>query len=87
MPGSQPLLVKESDNDFPPLSGDVLDLDAVVQEAVILALPMKPLCREDCPGLCARCGQNLKEGKCACVSEAGHPGLADLARLFPKKEV
>ena len=77
----------ESDNEFVAFAGDFVDLDPAITEAVLLALPMKPLCRADCPGLCPRCGRNLGEGACSCPPEAGHPGLADLARLLPKKEV
>lgn len=39
------------------LEGDYLDLQSVVRDAVLLALPLIPLCREDCPGLCAACGE------------------------------
>jgi uncharacterized protein len=38
------------------LQGDLLDLEPVVRDAVVLALPNHPLCREDCPGLCSECG-------------------------------
>lgn len=38
------------------LQGDLLDLEPVVRDAVVLALPSSPLCREDCPGLCPECG-------------------------------
>ncbi|MDQ3886561.1 MAG: DUF177 domain-containing protein [Actinomycetota bacterium] len=40
---------------------DLIDLEPVVHDAVILALPQVPLCREDCPGLCAECGQRRAE--------------------------
>ena len=43
------------------LDGDLLDLDPAFRDAVVLALPMSPLCREDCPGLCAECGARLAE--------------------------
>ena len=46
--------------------GDHLDLAPMVREQVILAAPMRPLCREDCLGLCPQCGQNLNERACAC---------------------
>jgi uncharacterized protein len=41
------------------VQGDLLDLEQVVHDAVVLALPHTPLCRDDCPGLCARCGARL----------------------------
>jgi uncharacterized protein len=43
------------------LDGDLLDLEPVFRDAVVLALPMSPLCREDCPGLCAECGAPLAD--------------------------
>lgn len=43
------------------LEGDLLDLGPVVRDAVVLALPLSPLCGPDCPGLCAECGAKLAE--------------------------
>ena len=43
------------------LDGDLLDLEPAFRDAVVLALPMSPLCRENCPGLCAECGVPLAE--------------------------
>jgi uncharacterized protein len=43
------------------LDGDFLDLEPAFRDAVVLALPLSPLCREDCPGLCAECGAKLAE--------------------------
>jgi uncharacterized protein len=43
------------------LDGDLLNLEPALRDAVVLALPMSPLCREDCPGLCAECGARLAD--------------------------
>ena len=43
------------------LDGDLLDLEPAFRDAVVLALPMSPLCREDCPGLCVECGVPLAD--------------------------
>jgi uncharacterized protein len=43
------------------LNGDLLDLEPAFRDAVVLALPMSPLCREECPGLCVECGVPLAE--------------------------
>jgi uncharacterized protein len=43
------------------LDGDLLDLEPAFHDAVVLALPLSPLCQEDCPGLCAECGVRLAE--------------------------
>lgn len=43
------------------LEGDLFDLEPVLRDAVVLSLPMRPVCQEDCPGLCAECGARLAE--------------------------
>jgi uncharacterized protein len=52
-----------------PLAAPVtrIDLGPAVREEVVLAAPAFPLCREECAGLCPRCGENLNEGPCACA--------------------
>lgn len=47
--------------------GKVLSLAGEIREAVILGLPMRPLCREDCAGLCPRCGEDRNLGPCRCA--------------------
>lgn len=47
--------------------GDGIDLEQVATEQIYLEIPMKPLCRTSCLGLCARCGANLNEGECRCA--------------------
>jgi len=62
----------------------VLDLTEVIRQDLLTRLPLQPLCRADCPGLCAECGQNLGEARCRCgqETEAESPfaGLAELMR-------
>ena len=67
--------------------GDRLDLGEVMREQVLLGLPLKPLCREDCRGLCPHCGKNRNAGPCGCTpeEEAGDPRLEPLRKLFDKK--
>ncbi|MCW2914010.1 MAG: hypothetical protein JWN52_2078, partial [Actinomycetia bacterium] len=43
------------------LEGDFIDLEPVLRDAVVLALPLSPLCRDDCPGLCSECGVKLAD--------------------------
>jgi uncharacterized protein len=43
------------------LEGDLLDLEPVLRDAVVLALPFQPVCRDDCPGLCSECGERLAD--------------------------
>ena len=47
--------------------GRRLDLRETAREALLLELPISPHCREDCPGLCPRCGADLNDGPCACA--------------------
>jgi uncharacterized protein len=50
--------------------GDHIELAPMLREHIILASPMQPLCRENCAGLCPRCGKDLNEGPCQCPAEA-----------------
>ncbi|MBN1204639.1 MAG: DUF177 domain-containing protein [Myxococcaceae bacterium] len=61
--------------------GKTIDLDPIVREQVLLALPMNAVCREDCKGLCAQCGQNLNEKKCGCETKVIDPRLAPLMNI------
>jgi uncharacterized protein len=51
----------EEDDEVSMLEGDLLDLEPLLRDAVVLALPFQPLCRDDCPGLCAECGARLAD--------------------------
>lgn len=50
-------------------TGDAINLGPLFREQLLLALPIYPLCRPDCRGLCPKCGLNLNEGSCRCVAE------------------
>ncbi len=66
-------LVRE-DLEFTFYEGDRFDLDEILQEQMLLAKPMKYLCRQDCKGLCQRCGADLnKVGGCTCREETVDP--------------
>jgi len=51
----------------------ILDLTETVRQCALLAIPMKPLCREDCAGLCPNCGHNLNQGPCSCPPQEPTP--------------
>jgi uncharacterized protein len=51
----------EDDDEERFLDGDLLDLEPAFRDAVVLAMPLSPLCQEDCPGLCPECGARLAE--------------------------
>lgn len=59
-----------TDGETLPLEGVTIDLEPVAREAVLLDLPMAPLCREDCAGLCPTCGADRNEGDCGCAAPA-----------------
>jgi uncharacterized protein len=61
--------------------GSELDLAGFLQELIALGLPVKPLCREDCPGLCGRCGADLGAGPCGCEEKRSDSPFAVLASL------
>ena len=51
----------DAEDELPQLVGDLLDLTPVLRDVVVLALPLNPLCQEDCQGLCATCGERLDD--------------------------
>ena len=59
----------------------VLPFDDIAREQVLMALPMKPLCREECRGLCPECGADWNAGDCACEKEKMDPRLEVLKSL------
>ncbi len=59
-PGREP---EEGEDELPRLEGEQLDLEPVVRDAVVTALPFQPVCRPDCPGLCPECGARLADGE------------------------
>ena len=61
---------------------DVIDLGQLMDEQFYLALPMKPLCREACKGLCPNCGTNLNDTTCDCQVRWEDPRLAGLKALM-----
>jgi DUF177 domain-containing protein len=73
--------VAEEDLDTSYYRDDQIDLNELLREQFYLALPMKPLCREDCAGLCSQCGTNLNTGTCQCTSQWEDPRLAPLREL------
>lgn len=65
--------------------GKEIDLVEAIQEQILLSLPLRPLCREDCKGLCSRCGEDLNKAVCGCGGKAVDPRLAVLEGLKLKK--
>lgn len=65
----------ETDMGVYPLEGDRADISRAIIAEVTLSLPMKPLCRPDCKGICPVCGKNLNEGDCSCRPEEEGPSF------------
>ena len=59
----------------------VLDLSEAVRQYALIDVPMKPLCREDCAGLCPNCGTNLNVKKCNCITKTMDPCWLELTKL------
>lgn len=62
----------------------VIDLTEAIGQYTVLAIPIKPLCREDCAGLCQNCGYNLNLGDCSCPPQAIDPRWSELSKLLNK---
>ncbi|PIU56723.1 MAG: hypothetical protein COS89_05685, partial [Deltaproteobacteria bacterium CG07_land_8_20_14_0_80_38_7] len=65
-------LIKE-DLDFGFYEGDHIDLSEIVKEQLVLERPIKKICKEDCAGICQKCGCNLNKEKCSCKQEQYDP--------------
>jgi uncharacterized protein len=72
----------DADDELPIESGGWIDLDSVVHDEVSLALPSRPLCREDCRGLCPTCGTDLNIDPCDGHGEQQDSPFAVLQQLF-----
>ena len=77
-----PLSSPEEPGDFLIDEHHVIDLTEAVRQYTLLAMPMKPLCREDCAGLCRECGQNLNQEPCACPVRVIDPRWSKLSKLL-----
>jgi uncharacterized protein len=69
----------ESETDF--YEGDGIELEAVLREQILLAMPMQRICREDCQGICPICGQNRNRVACGCRVKAPDDRWAALRKL------
>ena len=75
-----------AEDDVYRVTGTEIDLEPMLRDAVALALPLNPVCRSDCKGLCARCGKDLNEGACDCKDDDIDPRWAELATLRAQLE-
>lgn len=82
--GREEVSISEADTEIGYYSGDGLLLEDVLKEQVLLAVPLRLLCREDCQGLCAQCGQNRNTDACHCPREKTDERWSALAGLKDK---
>lgn len=73
-----PDILDDLDEEIRSFHGSEIDLTEAVQEQIVLALPMKLLCREDCEGICPQCGVDRNEISCDCRTETIDPRFAAL---------
>jgi len=70
--------LEEEDLDLSFYQGEEVDLSPLVREQILLALPTRPLCRDNCLGLCPLCGANRNQTSCGCSTTKRDPRLAPL---------
>ena len=63
-----------------------LDVDKLMEEGIVINWPTEILCRDDCKGLCPKCGHNLNQGECGCDTFVPDPRLAGLADIMKQLE-
>lgn len=73
---------EESEEEAITAEGDRIDLVAAAEDLILIDMPIRLLCREDCKGLCPVCGKNRNEGDCHCKPQETDPRLAGLADFF-----
>jgi len=79
--GRDELSVTDAEAEIGYYEGDGILLEDVLREQVLLAIPLKITCREDCKGLCPHCGKNLNQEQCSCAVPAGDPRWAALKEI------
>jgi uncharacterized protein len=82
--GREELSVTAAEAEIGYYQGEGLLLEDVLHEQVLLALPLRAICRDDCKGLCAHCGQNLNQGQCDCEEPQEDPRWSALKDIREK---
>lgn len=83
--GTEARELQDADLDISVYEGATINLDEIVREQILLSLPTRQLCGEDCRGLCASCGANLNANACACERQQVDPRWSALAALKSDK--
>ncbi len=82
--GHEELSVTDAEAEIGYYQGEGLLLEDVLREQVLLAVPLKTVCREECKGLCPHCGKNLNDGQCGCAEQVEDPRWAALKEIRGK---
>jgi uncharacterized protein len=82
--GHAELSVTDAEAEIGYYEGEGLLLEDALREQVLLALPLKTICRDDCKGLCPHCGTNMNETQCDCVDEVEDPRWSALKEIRTK---
>ena len=72
----------DEQSDMYPFEGKVIDISKALNDNIILNLPMKQLCSNNCKGLCSKCGANLNEAECSCNKDNIDPRMEGLNKYF-----
>src|SRR5579862_2418379 len=82
--GRDEMSVTDAEAEISYYEGQGVLLEDVLREQVLLAVPLKAICREDCKGLCPHCGKNLNQGSCSCNVTLEEPRWAALKDIHSK---
>jgi uncharacterized protein len=82
--GHEELSITDAEAEISYYQGDGLLLEDTLREQVLLAVPLKSVCRDDCKGLCPQCGKNWNEGACSCEDQLEDPRWAALKEIKGK---
>jgi uncharacterized protein len=84
--GKDELSVTDAEAEIGYYQGEGILLEDILREQVLLALPLKITCRDDCKGLCPHCGKNLNQEQCSCAVPAEDPRWAALKEIRTRLE-
>jgi uncharacterized protein len=84
--GRDELSVTDAEAEIGYYQGDGILLEDVLREQVLLALPLKVTCRDECKGLCPQCGKNLNQEQCSCSTQLEDPRWAALREVRSRLE-
>ena len=79
-------LENEDNDDYIIIRDGTIDIDEPLTQELLLGLPFRHLCSEECKGLCPKCGKDLNEGDCGCDRKSIDPRLEVLKQLLDKQD-